>query len=249
MKREVGHELLARLGKMRLRPGGIEATGWLFEHIEWRGGMKVLEVACNHGRNLSELAGEHDAEFVGLDLEEDVLDRAKKLLDQTKLKGKVSLIQGDARKLPFEDESFDVVINEAMLTMLSQKDKERAVAEYYRVLKKGGILLTQDVVLKGVVAPAVIKLLQKVIHVPAQPLSEAKWRELFEKAGFASEVKTGEMTLLSEEGLLRDEGAENKERILRNAEHDANREQFEEMREFFEKQKDRLHYIAVVSKK
>ena len=32
-----------------------------------------------------------------------------------------------------------------MLTMLPMKAKQQAVAEYFRVLKPGGILLTQDV--------------------------------------------------------------------------------------------------------
>ncbi len=30
-KKEVGHNFLARLGKKRLRPGGITATNWLIE--------------------------------------------------------------------------------------------------------------------------------------------------------------------------------------------------------------------------
>ncbi len=29
--KEIGHNFLARLGKKRLRPGGIEATDWLIE--------------------------------------------------------------------------------------------------------------------------------------------------------------------------------------------------------------------------
>lgn len=29
--KEVGHDFLARLGKKRLRPGGVEATNWLIE--------------------------------------------------------------------------------------------------------------------------------------------------------------------------------------------------------------------------
>ncbi|MBW4080888.1 class I SAM-dependent methyltransferase [Paenibacillus sp. S150] len=39
-------------------------------------------------------------------------------------------------KLPFDDNSFDAVLNESMLTMLNQSAKEKAVAEYFRVLKK-----------------------------------------------------------------------------------------------------------------
>ncbi len=54
---------------------------------------------------------------------------------------------GDATDLPFEDNTFDVVLNEAMLTMLNHENKEKAIKEYYRVLKPNGILLTHDVLL------------------------------------------------------------------------------------------------------
>ena len=51
-EREQGHHLLKRLGKTKLRPGGITATNWLFEKIKFSKDLKVLEVACNEGDNL-----------------------------------------------------------------------------------------------------------------------------------------------------------------------------------------------------
>ena len=63
------------------------------------------------------------------------------------MENRAKAICGNAFDLPFGDESFDVVINEAMLTMLLGEQKEKALREYYRVLKPGGIVLTQDVVL------------------------------------------------------------------------------------------------------
>ena len=48
-------------------------------------------------------------------------------------------------KLPFEDQSFDIILNEAMLTMLPYQIKEKVLNEYYRVLKPNGIILTHDI--------------------------------------------------------------------------------------------------------
>ena len=41
-------------------------------------------------------------------------------------------------KLPYEDASFDIVINEAMLTMQADQAKKKCVMEYLRGLKSEG---------------------------------------------------------------------------------------------------------------
>ena len=56
MKKEMGHKFLKNLGKTRLRPGGIKGTNFLFAHIEFKKGERILEVACNKGVNLISLA-------------------------------------------------------------------------------------------------------------------------------------------------------------------------------------------------
>ncbi len=43
-KKEVGHNFLARLGKKRLRPGGITATNWLIEQGQPRVGSRLQYV-------------------------------------------------------------------------------------------------------------------------------------------------------------------------------------------------------------
>lgn len=53
--REAGHSFLARLGKTRLRPGGVEATDWLFNHVSFNKNQHILEVACNQCTNAIEL--------------------------------------------------------------------------------------------------------------------------------------------------------------------------------------------------
>jgi SAM-dependent methyltransferase len=53
------------------------------------------------------------------------------------------IIQADARKLPFPDSSFDTVIE--MNTFHHIENYEKAVAEAYRVLKKGGKFHIMDI--------------------------------------------------------------------------------------------------------
>lgn len=248
-EREQGHHLLKRLGKTKLRPGGITATNWLFEKIKFSKDLKVLEVACNEGDNLIGFAKRYGNVNYGIDNNESWLNNGIEKVKHEKLEEQVKLKVGNAVKLPFEDNFFDVVINEAMLTMLSQKDKERAVKEYYRVLKPGGILLTHDV--RQVKEDnEEIKRLQHVLHISALPLTLESWVELFGSAGFKNiEYDTNKMTLLTEEGLLLDEGEEGKNKIMTNVLKDKNKSQFLDMVDFFEKSKENLYYIAIKSEK
>lgn len=248
--REQGHKLLARLGKTRLRPGGVEATGWILDPAFFAPGAQVLEVACNMGTTLIDLAQRYpNCTFTGIDLDDEALEQAQVNAAEAGVSDRIIFLHADARELPFEDNTFDVVINEAMLTMLRASDKPVAVAEYERVLKPGGVLLTHDVVQLAEV-PEIVKRMQKAINVSAVPLSPEGWRELFEGAGFVDlEIKSGPMSLLSDEGLIRDEGEERTKMIFDNAEVDPNKEQFVEMREFFNGVRENLHYIAIKSYK
>ena len=115
---EKGHEFLARIGKTRLRPGGIEATNWLLEKANIKNDSKVLEVACNMGTNLVHIANKYGCDIVGVDLDEKAIEKANRKIKENGLENRAKAICGDAFALPFDDESFDVVINEAMLTML-----------------------------------------------------------------------------------------------------------------------------------
>ena len=59
MAKVAGHMFLKKLGKRRLRPGGVIGTNFLMSHIEFKTGQKLLEVACNRGVNLLMLAKEN----------------------------------------------------------------------------------------------------------------------------------------------------------------------------------------------
>ncbi len=249
MKRIPGHNLLARLGKTRLRPGGKNTTDWLIEKANLNGEMKILEVACNMGTTLTQLARTHNAEVVGVDMNEMALEKAKQNVKQQGLEDKVTIKFADARELPFPDETFDVIINEAMLTMLNNEDKQKAINEYYRVLKKGGVLLTHDIDFPEDDEDFIMEL-RRVISVPATPLKQEEWLNMFKKSGFTiSDVDRGNMIFLSERGMLVDEGYERMMKIYENAVKDECYEQFLEMKKFFLDNEHRLFYLGIVSKK
>lgn len=247
MTREEGHHLLKRLGKTKLRPGGVTATNWLLDQIEADEDTKILEVACNEAEHLINFSKKYNNINYGVDNNESWLNKGKERVKTNNLESNIKLLVADARKLPFEDNTFDIVLNEAMLTMLSNKDKKLAISEYFRVLKPGGMLLTHDIRQVKENIPQ-IKELQHILTMGAIPLTLENWLDIFKDVGFKDiDYISDTMTLLSEDGLLIDEGEEVSKQIFENAKTDPNKDQFYEMVDFFRNSEfeNNMNYLAL----
>ena len=98
-------------------------------------GEDVLDVGCGTGvltRELTQHVGD-DGSATGFDLSESMLGVARERCPDATFK------QGNVTDLPFDDQSFDVVISSFMLMFVS--DPEKALSEMRRVLKTGGRLV------------------------------------------------------------------------------------------------------------
>ena len=102
-------------------------------HIDREKKVRILEIGCGPGALAGALHRWYpNAEITGLDLDTAFIRFAKE-----NEKG-VTFLEGDAQKLPFEDESFDVTISN---TVSEHIPPEAFFGEQMRVLKKGGICL------------------------------------------------------------------------------------------------------------
>ncbi|AAX72453.1 TPA: methyltransferase domain-containing protein [Streptococcus pyogenes] len=248
--KEVGHDFLARLGKKRLRPGGVEATNWLIEQGQFSQDCHVLEVACNRCTTAIELAKTFGCQIDAVDLNPKVVKEAQERVTVEGLTRHITVSQANALSLPFPDNHFDIVINEAMLTMLNAKAKEKALNEYWRVLKPGGRLLTHDVAYEDPKTRQVLDELRQTIHVNVAPLSLTGWQALYQEHGFSQVTyHHGKMSLMTPRGMIKDEGLMNTLNIMRRGLKKENRQQFLKMRRFFTRTGKNLCYIAVKSVK
>lgn len=103
-----------------------------------KNGEKILEVAFGTGLNFVEILKRNPAGWVnGIDISEKMLEKAKKRIARTGQKN-YTLYLCDCRRLPFEDETFDIVINQYLLDILPVEDFIPILLEFKRVLKKGG---------------------------------------------------------------------------------------------------------------
>lgn len=106
-------------------------------------GQRVLDVACGTGRGTVGLAqavspsGRVDA----LDLSKAMLDQARAKIDKLGLSTHVYFKQGNARELPYPDETFDVIYNGYMFDLIPLDSFLPILKEFERVLKPGGKLV------------------------------------------------------------------------------------------------------------
>ncbi len=102
---------------------------------------RILDLCCGQGRHALELARRGYNNVAGLDRSHYLITRARKLNKQQGLN--VEFREGDARKLRFKTDSFDVVIipGNSFGYFESLKEDSRVLEEVRRVLKPDGRLL------------------------------------------------------------------------------------------------------------
>jgi ubiquinone/menaquinone biosynthesis C-methylase UbiE len=106
--------------------------------LEIPAGARVLEVSVGTGANLKYFPP--DAEIFGLDLSWGMLRQCRKRLERSKRSA--ALFHGEAERLPFADNSFDVVFHVGGINFFN--DKARAIAEMIRVARPGTKIVIVD---------------------------------------------------------------------------------------------------------
>lgn len=138
--------LSSRFAKLRVRD-------LMLESIPWRGNENVLDVGCGRGLFLIGAAKRlKSGKATGIDLwnARDLSGNTPEAaLANAKNEGvdkRVKVETGDARKLPFPDSSFDVVLSSLALHNISSgAERSQALHEMDRVLKPGGYLAIFDI--------------------------------------------------------------------------------------------------------
>jgi SAM-dependent methyltransferase len=115
---------------------------------ELTGEEKVLDLGCGRGAVLLLAAKRLDhGTATGLDLWR---RRSSEAVTQANAEAEgvadlVELTTGDMRELPFDDESYDVVVSSLAVHHISKADgRAAAIREAHRVLRPGGLLLIAD---------------------------------------------------------------------------------------------------------
>jgi SAM-dependent methyltransferase len=112
-----------------------------FDQLGLQAGDRVLDVGAGFGRHVYECA-RRGARVVALDFAADEVVQTRDTLAAMVEVGEITadrltgVLRGDARRLPFPDATFDVVITSEVLEHI--QDDVTAISEMVRVLKPGG---------------------------------------------------------------------------------------------------------------
>jgi demethylmenaquinone methyltransferase/2-methoxy-6-polyprenyl-1,4-benzoquinol methylase len=112
------------------------------KRVRWQPDMRILEVAPGPGRVMAKLAEEVDGatKLYGLDVSSKMLGLTRKRLNRRGFT-QYELQQGDCRRLPWPDNSFDLLYNGYMMDLIPNAEMGGVLAEFHRVLKPGGQLV------------------------------------------------------------------------------------------------------------
>ncbi len=144
---------------------------------------KILDVGCGTGELAHSLAEDFKAAKVhGIDLSETMIEKAR----AKEFKENIDFRVGDVEQLPYEDNTFDVIT--CSHSFHHYPNKEKAMAEMYRVLKPNGRLMIIDGcrdVFFGRIIFDIVEMVEKHVN----HLFGDEFRNLFRLTGFNNLVQ------------------------------------------------------------
>jgi len=117
----------------------------------------------------------------GLDMTDEMLALARENQRKAGVTN-VEFLRGEIEAIPLPDATVDVIISNCVINLSA--DKDRVLAEAFRVLKPGGRLAVSDIVVRGEVPSDIRRSVELWIGCVAGALEEQDYRAKLAKAGF-----------------------------------------------------------------
>lgn len=185
-------DFLAKFGIGGAHPGGINLTKHILAQENISKESKILDAGCGTGQTAAYLYDSYGATVTGLELNPIMIEKAKNRF--LKLQLPIQLIHGSIEEIPLVDDSFDFVLSESVLAFVN---KPKALNEFYRVLKKGGRLIANEMTINQKLSAQEELEIKRFYNIDSL-LLESDWRNLLIETGFKNiEVTTQQVDLVN----------------------------------------------------
>ena len=207
------YSFLAALGKKVVRPGGHRSTEELFSLAELTANDRVLDVGCGVGSTGIEIVRRFGSRVTISDKSQLMLSEARANVAAAGMTGGIDVDWGDIVDLPYEDDTFDVAIVEAVTMFV---DRERAIREVVRVTKPGGRILDHEFCWRDRPNLEALEILRQPMMCPGINFDDVRnWEMLFERHGVGDITSiVGPFALMKPRQFIADEGLRNTARIV-----------------------------------
>jgi ubiquinone/menaquinone biosynthesis C-methylase UbiE len=197
------------VGMTVIHPGGMKATKQLLDQLQITKDSKVIDIASGKGTTAVYIAQKYGCSVVGIDIDNGLVEESKRIARKKGLEKLVTFQTGDALRLSFEDNSFDVAVSQAMLVLV--EDKIRTIQEAHRVIKKGGKAGWLELSWKKEINAEFLDIVSNVLcaYCMTNVSTYEGWEKIFRKAGIENivihkgdNVRGTFMDKLNDEGLF-----------------------------------------------
>lgn len=171
-------DFLAKFGVGGAHPGGLQLTKKILEKENITSTSWILDAGCGTGQTAAYLYNEYKADIYGLEINPIMIKKAKHRFTEQQLP--IHLVQGSIEDIPFEDNTFDFILSESVLAFV---DKEKALSEFYRVLKKGGRFISNEMTINYPLSVEAENEIKEFYHLDSLLLEE-EWSKLLRTVGF-----------------------------------------------------------------
>jgi SAM-dependent methyltransferase len=198
------YKFMAVIGKTVIHPGGRASTRALLARAGITATSEVLDIGCGVATTAVEIAGRYGAPVTAVDIAPLMLERAEANVRAARMTERVTVQPGDICALPFTDNSFDVVVAEAV-TMFA--DRRCAASELARVCVPGGQVLATEFCWRTP-PPAQARQVFLGQVCPGMVFDTIEdWVQIYSSAGLINvETQTGPFEMMTPRGFLADEG-------------------------------------------
>ena len=140
----------SRIGKLKTRDFLLNEAG---KYLLWNEISQTLDIGCGKGLLLIGAAKRlKTGVSFGIDIwnsNDQSENNESSTLQNADMEGvveKINLLTADARKLPFDNETIDLVMSHWVIHNIEHENEQlKSLDEMYRVLKPGGVILLADI--------------------------------------------------------------------------------------------------------